>query len=154
MAAEHNKKNHKKVRKNKAMAQKKIHSGEIHTAETRSWRQLKVGEAIKSTLAQFFMREELHEPELKGISISLTEVKISPDLKHASVYYIPLLAHSLSHEKKQAIQKALQGMEKACKQRLARQLTMRNTPKLKFYYDTSFDNVAMIERLIHENQRQ
>jgi ribosome-binding factor A len=61
------------------------------TPETRSVRLLKVGEQVRHVLSELLMRQEVHDEVLSAHSVSVTEVRMSPDLRHASVYVKPLL---------------------------------------------------------------
>ncbi|HEY0958049.1 MAG TPA: ribosome-binding factor A, partial [Novosphingobium sp.] len=61
------------------------------TPETRSVRLLKVGEQVRHVISELLMRQEVHDEVLTAHSVSVTEVRMSPDLRHASVYVKPLL---------------------------------------------------------------
>jgi ribosome-binding factor A len=109
-----------------------------------SQRQLRVGEELRHLLAEILGREELRDPALQGTTITVTEVRISPDLKNATVFVMPL-GGSHAPESVAALQRAagfLRGL-------VARELTLRSVPSLRFELDTSFDHAGRIEELLH-----
>ncbi len=119
-----------------------------HYSEKRSQRQLKVGEEIRHILAEFLARGELSHPDLFASSITLTEVQVSPDLRNATLFYTPLLASGFSQEKLQALQTALETEERSLRMKLASRMTTRHVPKLRFFYDRTFDNIDTVSKLL------
>ena len=99
-----------------------------------SQRQLKAGELIRRALAEIIAKEHLRDPDLQGVSITISEVRSSPDLKHAIVYAAPLGGGD--NEKLIA---ALNRCSKFLRGRLGHYMEMKSTPALKFVADTSFD---------------
>ena len=112
-----------------------------------SQRQLRVGELIKQSLGQIFLRDEAKVPTLETKNITVTEVRMSPDLKNARAYVIPLggrdteRAVSVLTEFSHHIRKAL-----------SKKIDMKFLPKVSFVSDKSFDYAAKIEKLIQENK--
>ena len=112
-----------------------------------SQRQLRVGELIKQSLGQIFLRDEAKVPTLTTKNITVTEVRMSPDLKNAKAYVIPLggkdtdKAVSVLTEFSYLIRKAL-----------SRKIDMKYLPKVSFVGDQSFDYAEKIERLIKKNK--
>jgi len=112
-----------------------------------SQRQLRVGELIKQSLGQIFLRNEAKVPSLDTKNITVTEVRMSPDLKNARVYVIPLggkdseKAVNILTEFSYSIRKAL-----------SKKIEMKFLPKVSFISDKSFDYAEKIEKLIQENK--
>ena len=112
-----------------------------------SQRQLRVGELIKQSLGQIFLRDEAKVPSLDTKSITVTEVRMSPDLKNARAYVIPLggkdseKAVNILTEFSYRIRKAL-----------SKKIDMKFLPKVYFVGDKSFDYAERIEKLIQQNK--
>ena len=112
-----------------------------------SQRQLRVGELIKQSLGQIFLKDEAKVPSLETKNITVTEVRMSPDLKNARAYVIPLggkdteKAVSTLTEFSHLIRKAL-----------SKKVDMKFLPKVYFVGDESFDYAEKIEKLIKENK--
>ena len=113
------------------------------TPETRSVRLLKVGEQVRHVISELLMRQEVHDEVLSAHAISITEVRMSPDLRHASVFVKPLLG---SDEAK--VLKALRTNTAYFQKEVAGKLKLRFAAKLKFLPDESFDEAARIESLL------
>ena len=109
-----------------------------------SQRQLKAGEVIRRSLAEIINREDLRDPALKGVSVTISEVRASPDLKHATVFAAPLGA---DHDGDAVVQ-GLQRCARFLRGRLGRELEMKSTPRLKFMLDTTFDVADDMARLL------
>jgi len=107
-------------------------------------RQLRVGEEIRHVLAGVFSRDELHDPDLAGRTITVTEVRISPDLKNATAFVVPLAG-----EHSPEIMVALRRSAGHLRSILAHQLRLRYAPHLGFELDQSFDRAQRIEELLH-----
>ena len=110
-----------------------------------SQRQLRVGEEIRHSLAAIFMREELHDPALQGASVTFSEVRVSPDLKNATVFFLPL-----GGEDTAPIAKGLGRAAPHLRSLLARQLRLRVVPRLSFVADESFARAESIDRLLRQ----
>ena len=112
-----------------------------------SQRQLRVGELIKQSLGQIFLRDEAKIPILDTKNITVTEVRMSADLKNAKAYVIPLggkntdRAVDILTEFSHLIRKAL-----------SKKVDMKFLPKVYFVGDKSFDYAERIEKLIQENK--
>ena len=114
--------------------------------KAQSQRQLRVSEQIRHALAWVFERGEMRDPELNGIVITITEVRISPDLRNATVY-IFLRNNSDSTQ----IRKVLSVLSKASpflRKRVAETVYLRKIPKLNFCVDNSFDNAIYVNNLL------
>jgi len=99
-----------------------------------SQRQLKAGELIRRALAEILAKENIRDLDLQGVSVTISEVRASPDLKHALVYAAPLGGGDM--EKTIA---ALQRCGSFLRGRLGKEMEMKSTPRLKFVADRSFD---------------
>ena len=110
-----------------------------------SQRQLRVGEEIRHALAHILERNEVRDPELIGKSITVTEVRISPDLKNASVYVVPL--GGLGDVIK--ITAALNRIKPFIRHRVAQSVHLRSAPNLSFLADTTFDEASHINDLLN-----
>jgi ribosome-binding factor A len=111
-----------------------------------SQRQLRAGELIRHALVEVLREEELQEPALHGVSVTVSEVRMSPDLKHAICYVEPLGAGVTGQETADVIA-ALNRAAKFLRGRLGKHIDMKFTPDLKFFHDESFDNAGAMDRL-------
>ena len=112
-----------------------------------SQRQLRVGELIKQSLGQIFLRDEAKVPTLDTRNITVTEVRMSPDLKNARAYVIPLGGK----EATKAVN-ALTEFSYLIRKALSKKINMKFLPKVYFVSDKSFDYAAKIEKLIQKNK--
>lgn len=113
------------------------------TPEMRSVRLLKVGEQVRHVLSELLLRQEVHDEVLTAHSVSVTEVRMSPDLRHATVFVKPLLG-----EDEEIVLKALRTNIAYFQREVAKKLKLRFAAKLKFLGDESFDEAARIEALL------
>ena len=112
-----------------------------------SQRQLRVGELIKQSLGQIFLRNEAKVPSLETKNITVTEVRMSADLKSARAYVIPLGGKDT--EKAVSI---LTEFTPLIRKVLAKKINMKFLPKVSFIGDKSFDYAEKIEKLIQANK--
>ena len=112
-----------------------------------SQRQLRVGELIKQSLGQIFLREEAKVPSLTTKNITVTEVRMSPDLKNAKAYVIPLGGKDTEH----AVNLLTQ-FSHLIRKALSKKIDMKFLPKVSFIGDKSFDYAEKIEKLIQKNK--
>ena len=112
-----------------------------------SQRQLRVGELIKQSLGQIFLRDEAKVPILETKNITVTEVRMSPDLKNARAYVIPLGGKNT--EKAVDI---LTEFSHLIRKALSKKVDMKYLPNVSFVSDKSFDYAEKIERLIQKNK--
>jgi ribosome-binding factor A len=110
-----------------------------------SQRQLRAGELVRHALVEVLREEELLDPALEGISVTITEVRMSPDLKHAICFVEPL-----GGTKAPEVVAGLNRLAKFLRGRLGRLIDLRFTPDLKFLHDESFDEAAHIARLLDD----
>lgn len=115
------------------------------TTETRSVRLLKVGEQVRHVLSELLLRGEVHDEVLSAHSVSVTEVRMSPDLRHATVYVKPLLGSD-----EDVVIKALRTNTAFFQREVAGRLKLRFAAKIKFMPDESFDEAGRIDRLLSD----
>ncbi len=113
-----------------------------------SQRQLRVGELIKQALSMIFIREEAKIPNLDTKSITVTEVRMSPDLKNAKVFVIPLGGKDAD----KVIDK-LKEFSFVIRKVLSKKIMVKFMPKVFFVNDNSFDYAEKIENLIRQTQK-
>lgn len=116
-------------------------------SEPFSQRQLRVGELIKQNLGQIFLRNEAKVPTLKTRNITVTEVRISPDLKNAKAYVIPLGGKNIEETVS-----TLTEFSHLIRKALSKKVDMKFLPKVYFVGDKSFDYAQKIEKLIQKNK--
>ncbi|RJY08100.1 30S ribosome-binding factor RbfA [Aurantiacibacter aquimixticola] len=117
-----------------------------HTApEDQSVRLLKVGERVRHILSELLARGEAHDDVLRASNISVTEVRMSPDLRNAKVYVKPLLG-----EDEATVVKALRGNTAFFQREVAQRLGLKFAPKLQFRADESFDEASRIDQLLDD----
>jgi len=110
-----------------------------------SQRQLRVGEELRHVLAQVIERGELHDPELDGVSITVTEVRISPDLSNATIF-VTRLGGAQAEETVAALERATPFL----RHQIAQRVQLRHVPNLIFEADTSFDYAEHIGQLLDD----
>ncbi|MEO0982219.1 MAG: 30S ribosome-binding factor RbfA [Pseudomonadota bacterium] len=111
-----------------------------------SQRQLRAGELIRHALVDILTREAFRDPELQDVSITIGEVRASPDLKHATVFCSPLGDRDAEHGARVA--DALNRAAGFLRGRLGRSIDMKFTPQLRFVADTSYDAGYAMDRLL------
>ena len=112
-------------------------------------RQLRVGEMIKQTLGMLFLREEAKLPNLSTKEITVTEVRMSTDLKTAKIFVMPL-----GGKNAEEIVKKLKEFSFVIRKVLSKKIVMKFLPKLYFVKDNSFDYAEKIENLIKKTNKQ
>jgi ribosome-binding factor A len=110
-----------------------------------SQRQLRAGEVVRHALVEILREEDLADPALNGVSVTLTEVRVSPDLKHALCFIEPL-----GGEHAAEVTAGLNRCARFLRGRLGHTIELRFTPELKFVHDESFSEAERIERLFHD----
>jgi ribosome-binding factor A len=114
-----------------------------------SQRQLRVGEALRHALAEILFRNEIQDPELAGVSVTITQVKPSPDMRYATVYCEPL-----GGENAEVIIKALNRHKGFLRGEMGHRLTMKFTPELRFVEDASFAEALKIDTILRSPEVQ
>ena len=111
--------------------------------EGRSVRLLRVGEQVRHALSEILVRGDVHDETLASHSVSITEVRMSPDLRHATVFVKPLLGQD-----EEAVLKALRQNTAFLQREVARRVQTKYAAKLKFLADESFDEGDHIDKLL------
>ena len=115
------------------------------TPEQQSVRVLKVGERVRHILSELLARGEVHDDVLTAHSVSVTEVRMTPDLRNAAAYVKPLLGKDEA-----VVLKALRTNTAFFQREVAKRLGLKFAPKLQFKPDESFDEAERIERLLND----
>src|SRR3990170_1002887 len=115
----------------------------VETAEGRSVRLVRVGEQVRHVLSELLQRGDVHDPVLQSHLVSVTEVRMSPDLRHATVFVKPLLGQD-----EEAVLKALRQNTAFLQREVAQSVRTKYAAKLKFVADESFDQGGRIDRLL------
>src|ERR1043166_1200163 len=115
------------------------------TAEGRSVRLLRVGEQVRHVLSELLQRGDVHNDVLQSHMVSVTEVRMSPDLRHATVFVKPLLGQD-----QEAVLKALRTNTAFLQREVAHRMKLKYAAKLKFLNDESFDEGSHIDRLLRD----
>jgi ribosome-binding factor A len=117
-----------------------------HSApEDQSARLLKVGERVRHILSELLARQEAHDDVLSAHTVSVTEVRMSPDLRQARAYVKPLLG-----EDDVPVLKALQVNTAFFQREVAKRLGLKFAPKLQFRTDESFEEASRIDQLLDD----
>jgi ribosome-binding factor A len=123
----------------------KSHANAPRAAQGPSQRQLRAGELVRHALVEVLREEDLTDPALAGVSVTVTEVRMSPDLKHAVCFVEPLGGTHAAE-----VTAGLNRCARFLRGRLGRQIDLRFTPELKFVHDESFGEAERMERLFHD----
>lgn len=108
-----------------------------------SQRQLRAGELVRHALVDVLAREEFRDPDLQGITVTIGEVRCSPDLRHASIFCSPL-----GLTDRETIEKTATALGRAAaflRGRLGREIDMKFTPQLHFIPDLSYDEASAMD---------
>lgn len=116
---------------------------EVSAAGAPSQRQLRVGEELRHRLAELLRPGELRDPALHDANITVTEVRLSPDLRNATAFVMPLGGTNTEE-----IMAGLRRSAPFLKSRLARTLELRHMPNITFALDNAFDSAARISQLL------
>lgn len=110
-----------------------------------SQRQLRAGELVRHALVEILREEDLDDPALSGAPVTITEVRVSPDLRHAICFIQPL-----GGENAPEVVAAMNRASKFFRGRLGRMIDLRATPELKFLHDETFDAADLMSRLFDD----
>lgn len=110
-----------------------------------SVRVLRVGEQVRHVLSEILARGDVHDDVLATHPVSVTEVRMSPDLRHATVFVKPLLGKD-----EEAVLKALRTNTAYLQREVAHRIRMKYAAKLKFLADESFDEASHIDALLRD----
>lgn len=115
------------------------------SAKAASHRQLRVGEELRHALAQVFARGDLRDPELAGVPITVSEVRVSPDLRNATAFVLPL-----GGERTETVLAALGRCAPYLRGRVAGLVSLKYMPALEFEADRSFENASRVTALLRQ----
>jgi ribosome-binding factor A len=114
-----------------------------------SQRMLRVGELVRHALAAIFARGEIEDDALRGSVITVPEVRMTPDLKLANAYIMPL-----GGQHAEEIVAALNRHRKFIRGRVAPQINMKYAPEIRFYVDDTFDEASRIDSILRSEKVQ
>ena len=117
----------------------------VETPEGRSVRLLRVGEQVRHILSDILARGDVHDDTLQSHLVSVTEVRMSPDLRHALVFVKPLLGQD-----EEVVLKALRTHTAFLQREVASRVQLKYAAKLKFRADESFDEGGKIDTLLRK----
>ncbi|VAV96356.1 Ribosome-binding factor A [hydrothermal vent metagenome] len=120
------------------------HQGEGNDDRGTGHRLLRVGENIRHALSEIFARGEIRDPALDGVSVTVTEVRCSPDLRNATIFVMPL-----GGVNEKDVVDGLNRNRKYIRGQLSRMVSMKYLPQLTFTSDGSFGEADHIEQLLH-----
>lgn len=112
-----------------------------------SQRQLRVGELIRRTLSSVLSQGDIHDPDLNRMSITVGEVRTSPDLKVATAYVLPL-----GGDGRDEALDALRRNRHELRRAVSKELTLKFSPELRFRIDETFDRMDETRRLLNEDK--
>ena len=111
-----------------------------------STRQLKVGQQIKEIISEIFMKQDIYDPQtLKPLEITISEVKVSADLRNATVFFFPLAGKD--YDKLEAVLNPISGKIKGV---VGKKMHIKRIPDLHFKLDDSFEKAQKVEELIKD----
>lgn len=112
-------------------------------------RQLRVGEMLRHALAEILRRDEIRDPDLMGVSVTITQVKPSPDMRHATVFCEPLGGKNAKE-----VIAALNRHKGFLRGEMGHQIALKFTPDLRFVEDESFAEAQKIETILKSQRVQ
>ena len=107
-------------------------------------RALRVGEELRHALARLFERGDLKDPDLAGVALTVTEVRLSPDLKNATAFVMPLAGANAAQ-----VMAGLKRSTPYIRRSVAQSVALRYAPAIVFSLDTAFEHAQRIDRLLH-----
>lgn len=123
------------------------HGGDNRAGKPAGQRQLRVGELLRHTLVELLRRDVIHDPHLTGVAITVSEVRVSPDLKNATVFALPLSGKDTAQ-----VVAALNHASPFIRGQISKGTELKFTPKLTFVGDESFDEADRIRALLSTPQ--
>ena len=114
-----------------------------HGTRAPSQRQLRVGETMRKALSELFLKHEIVDPDLAGVVMTVSEVRMSPDLKNATVYFLPM-----GGDNQDKVTTALDRHKRYIRGELARLVSLRYMPDLTFELDPTFDRAGRMDELL------
>ena len=121
------------------------HQRDPGTGHTLSQRQLRVGELVRHALADMLTRGAVHDPVIQGHLITVPEVRMTADLRLATIYVVPLGGRDA-----EAVLAALERNKRFLRGELAHRINMKFAPEIRFRLDERFDEAERIDKLLHD----
>ena len=121
------------------------HGSHQSSSKAPTQRQLRVGEELRHAVAHIIEHGDLRDPDLAGVSVTVTEVRVSPDLKNATAFVLPLGGVNA-----EPVVAALQRARSFIRRQVAGMVNLRHAPDIRFERDESFDEADRIETLLRE----
>ena len=121
------------------------HHQRDHAASGPSQRQLRVGELIRRAMADILQRGEVHDPALEGMVVTVPEVRVTPDLKLATIFLMPLGGKGAD-----TVVATFERHRKFLRGEIAHRVNLRYAPDLRFQLDTSFEEGDRIDALLRK----
>ncbi|WP_380058622.1 30S ribosome-binding factor RbfA [Falsihalocynthiibacter sp. SS001] len=114
-----------------------------------SQRQLRVGELIRRTLSEVLMRGEVHAPDLNRMSITVSEVRVTPDLRIATAYVLPL-----GGQGQEEALACLRENRHELRRIITKKMALKHSPEVRYEIDTTFDRMDETRRLLEQDDVQ
>ncbi len=114
-----------------------------HVSKGSSQRQLRVGEMIRHSLAEIFLRSGIADPDFDGHDVTVTEVKVSPDLRNATIFFLPF-----GRGAPDKLKTALNRHHKFLRGELAKRVDLKYVPDISFQIDESFEKAERIDEIL------
>jgi len=115
------------------------------TKTTPNQRPLRIGEEMRHILADIFLRGECRSPELFDVPITITEVRVAPDMKNATAFFMPLAGQN-----KEKLLEVLRESSREIRHHISKRIKLRHTPMIRFELDESFETAQHIETLLRK----
>ena len=119
------------------------HKGHRDTTPGGSQRQLRVGELVRHAISEMLTRGDVHDPVLEGHLITIPEVRMSPDLRLATIYVMPLGGKDVEE-----VLEALERNKRYLRGEIGHHVNLKFAPDLRFHADERFDEAERIEKLL------
>jgi ribosome-binding factor A len=132
-----------RIRKLRTIMARRRHQHDTGTSRGGSQRQLRVGELVRHALAEMLTRGDVHDPVIEGHLITIPEVRMSPDLRLATVYVMPMGGRDA-----EKVVAAFEQHKKFLRAEIAHRINLKFAPDLRFRVDERFDEAARIDKLL------
>ena len=119
-----------------------------YSSQVRSQRQLKVAEEIRHHLSQIFTGGDIFDIHIETYALTVTEVRISPDLRNASVYIVPMGSAQFTADARASLMDNLRDIAPKTRKLLSKKVHLRRVPALHFLYDDRFDRADALNHTL------
>jgi ribosome-binding factor A len=138
-----------RIRKLRTIMARRRHQHDTGTSRGGSQRQLRVGELVRHALADMLTRGDVHDPVIEKHLITVPEVQMTPDLRLATIYLMPLGGRDTD-----AVLAAFERNKRFLRGEIARHVNLKFAPDIRFRIDQRFDEAERIEKLLRTPQVQ